>query len=416
MKGLLIVAVRDLDPPAGGAEMSLATLLKGVSVPGLLETANVDYVPCEGDPSIDDSESVEGWDVVIFQSDSRGDATDLTNDSNLTRNTLSIPVEDLLSGAAWRLRDSSGNPNHLLYRSHLKRANKKFTRYIGEEIVALVEEAKKRDQPIVGVTQLHWSAGAAKVFEMAKVPYLAFVRDELQSRNRDVYRSSLENAAVVCCAGEGLGLQVTENFSIKSLANIRLPVDFGGRFGSIESVIGSRSKGMEGRKDPDVPRISVVGVTPEKGFAFYQKLFPYLAKVWPEARVDIYGGGSYAEKLGGFENVTWHGHTPVSDVFSVCDIHMLTVESTGSWGRVINEAGLFGVPTVTIGIGSQPEAVGQGGCVVPSSGSLNEWVSALKKCYDERLELGELARQHCSIVDHRRSIAAFRSVLEQFKV
>ena len=30
----IIAALRDLDPPAGGAEMSLATLLKGVSIQG----------------------------------------------------------------------------------------------------------------------------------------------------------------------------------------------------------------------------------------------------------------------------------------------------------------------------------------------------------------------------------------------
>ena len=41
MVGLLIAAVRDLDPPAGGAEMSLATLLKGVCEPGPLPEAEV---------------------------------------------------------------------------------------------------------------------------------------------------------------------------------------------------------------------------------------------------------------------------------------------------------------------------------------------------------------------------------------
>jgi len=47
MSGLLIAAVRDLDPPAGGAEMSLATLLKGVGVPGPLADVAPEYVPLE---------------------------------------------------------------------------------------------------------------------------------------------------------------------------------------------------------------------------------------------------------------------------------------------------------------------------------------------------------------------------------
>ena len=45
-----------------------------------------------------------------------------------------------------------------------------------------------------------------------------------------------------------------------------------------------------------------------------------------------------------------HSQTPMD--------YILITETTGSWGRVINEAGVFGVPTVTCSIGSQPEAVG----------------------------------------------------------
>ncbi len=125
----------------------------------------------------------------------------------------------------------------------------------------------------------------------------------------------------------------------------------------------------------------------------------------------MYGGGAYAEALGDFENATWQGHTSVEDVFSNCDVHVLTVESTGSWGRVINEAGLFGVPSVTIDIGSQPEAVGDGGIVVAKDGSLDDWVSAIKDTYENREEYGMKAKAHADVVDHRRSIAMFRSAI-----
>ena len=53
MVGLLIAAVRDLDPPAGGAEMSLASLLKGVCEPGPLPEAEVLYLPSRETPHID---------------------------------------------------------------------------------------------------------------------------------------------------------------------------------------------------------------------------------------------------------------------------------------------------------------------------------------------------------------------------
>ena len=101
-------------------------------------------------------------------------------------------------------------------------------------------------------------------------------------------------------------------------------------------------------------------------------------------------------------------------MFSRCDVHLLTVASTGSWGRVINEAGLFKIPSVSVAIGSQPEAVGDGGIVVSSQATLDDWVLALRSVYDDRERLGELARRHAGIVDHRRSIAAFRSVIKEF--
>ena len=80
-------------------------------------------------------------------------------------------------------------------------------------------------------------------------------------------------------------------------------------------------------------------------------------------------------------------------------------------GRVINEAGLFGVPSVTIDIGSQPEAVGDGGIVVAKDGSLDDWVTAIKDTYENREEYGAKAKEHADVVAHRRSIAMFRSAI-----
>ena len=101
----------------------------------------------------------------------------------------------------------------------------------------------------------------------------------------------------------------------------------------------------------------------------------------------------------------------MSEVFSSCDLHLLTVRSTGSWGRVINEAGLFGVPSVSVDIGAQPEAVGNGGIIVPAHADLQAWCEALKHCYANRTELGHRAKEHAKVIDHRRSIAMFRSVI-----
>ena len=408
----ILAAVRDLDPPAGGAEMSLATLLKGVIRNGPYIENAPDYTPLE---AVEEEIEGNGWSVRVFQSSSRGDVTDLTKGSGLDRVVCDRPVEDLWSGLAWRLRSRrTGKQQSNLQGVHLSKANRGFAKWLTPLLAAEVEEAANNGDVLLGVTQLHWSAGAAKAFTDAGIPYLAFVRDELQFNHPRLYRNSLENAAAVCGAGQGLLKQIRRVFNIEYGAHVPLPVNYAERFGTEDEVSQRRLAGLTARverNDGGVPRIAVVGVTPEKGFEFYKRLLPHLQKEWVDAHVDVYGGGAYAESLGEFGNATWRGHTSVEDVFSNCDVHVLTVESTGSWGRVINEAGLFGVPSVTIGIGSQPEAVGDGGVVVPKDGSLDDWVAAIRDTYENREEYGAKAKEHADVVDHRRSIAMFRSAI-----
>ena len=408
----ILAALRDLDPPAGGAEMSLATLLKGVTRNGPYIENAPDYTPLESET--DDNEP-SGWSVKVFQSSRRGEITDLTRDSELDREVCNLPVEDLWSGLAWRLRSRRTGKQHSgLQRQHLSKSNRAFARWLAPLLAAEVEAATSSGDVLLGVTQLHWSAGAAKAFSDAGIPYLAFVRDELQFNHHKLYRDSLEGAASVCGAGQGLIKQIRGAFDIQYGAHVPLPVNYAERFGSAEDVSQKRLSGLTARvemNDGGVPRIAIVGVTPEKGYEFYKRLLPHLQDSWPDAQIDVYGGGSYAEALGEFNNATWRGHTSVEDVFSNCDVHVLTVESTGSWGRVINEAGLFGVPSVTIDIGSQPEAVGNGGIVVPRNGDLDDWVSAIKDTYENREEYGAKAKEHADVVDHRRSIAMLRSAI-----
>ena len=61
----LFAAVRDLDPPGGGAERSLAALLNGIAVPGpTLETAPT-FVPMS--PAADAPTHL-AWTVCAFAS------------------------------------------------------------------------------------------------------------------------------------------------------------------------------------------------------------------------------------------------------------------------------------------------------------------------------------------------------------
>ena len=84
-----------------------------------------------------------------------------------------------------------------------------------------------------------------------------------------------------------------------------------------------------------------MGVTPEKGLEAYERLFPHLHKHWPEAHFDIYGSGHYVERLGLQPNATTHGHVPIEQAFASTDVHVIIGETAGTWGRVINEAGVL---------------------------------------------------------------------------
>jgi glycosyltransferase involved in cell wall biosynthesis len=396
--------------------MSLATLLCGVAESGPLAADAPDYTPCVKSPVLDAEVNIPGWRVDAFQSGNRGLATNLTLGTKLHREVTSIPIESIWSGTAWRLRQRrSQRPNSTLQRIHLKRKNRKFKEWLRPKMAAAKSSADAAGKSIVGVTQLDWSAGAAAAFAEVGIPWLVFVRDELQFQYPDIYRDSLESAAAVCGAGHGLLAQIKSTFNLQHAEHIPLPVDFGGRFGSYERIEKTRAAGLAGRLssgDVDIPRIAIIGVTPEKGAMFYRKLLPALSEAWPEVRIGVYGSGSYAEALGVYDNTTWYGHSAVSEVFSSSDIHLLTVQSTGSWGRVINEAGLFGLPSVSIDIGSQAEAVGPGGIVVAADSPIETWIDALRNTYEKRGELGAAAQQHAAIIDHRRSIAMFRTLIE----
>tara|TARA_S200000501_G_scaffold80994_1_gene72959 strand:- start:1655 stop:2917 length:1263 start_codon:yes stop_codon:yes gene_type:complete len=404
----LAVAVRALDPPGGGAERSLSSLLTGISIEGEGFDSSAIYSPLHPTPSLT-SQMMQPWKVSTFYSKDGGEQTNLLTEDILT-SRIELTSESFFSGLAWRLRSRrSGHPNSFFLKKHLQKINLEFYHNVSSWLDTF------DILPTLGLTQLEWSAGAAQAFRERNIPYILFIRDDIPSRFPSIFRQAIEGAICVCTAGEGLGRQVASQFSMKMNVNIPLPIDYSSRFKSIENVEKIRKNGLQKREENNShlsPHFTIIGVTPEKGLRTYHRLFPYLLRKWPEAHFHIYGSGSYVEQLGHYSNTTLHGHVSVEHAFSETDVHVLIVESTGSWGRVINEAGLFSIPTVSCSIGSQPEAVGKGGIVLQDHHDLQSFEQALRDCWSDRHHLGRLANQHSGVTDHRRSIAIFRSLLE----
>ena len=82
----------------------------------------------------------------------------------------------------------------------------------------------------IGLTQLDWAPGAAEAFASRGIPYVMFVRDD-KFPPRGTISSSMEGAALVCAAGEGLLSDIESRFSIQQGHSVPLPIDFSRRFG-----------------------------------------------------------------------------------------------------------------------------------------------------------------------------------------
>ena len=404
----LAVAVRALDPPEGGAERSLAALVGGLLNPGPAygeSTVFLPFSPVEGM-----AETSDAWGVSVIQGAVNSNSEPIL-DKRVIKEVCGIETESILSGLAWRLRSkTTGYPNDSLRRIHLKRANAKFAKAVGRWL----DESPTK--PEMGLTQLSWSSGAAEAFSIRGVPYVLFIRDELPFRFPDVFSDAIEGAACVCAAGNGLGRQIQDSFKVSKIENVPLPIDYRSRFGDGEKVEAALRSGRLARADDgtsEVPRFAIIGIVPSTGLSTYKRLFPHLARNWPEATFDLYGSGLYINELAEHPNVTVRGFIPVEDIFSLCDVHVRIHERFGTWGRVTNEAGIFRVPTVSNSVGSQPEAVGRGGVVVNDHHNVEEFERALRKCWEERATLGEMAYEHSRVSDHRRSVSILRSILDR---
>lgn len=400
----LFAAVRDLDPPGGGAERSLAALLNGLAVSGpTLETAP-EYVPMT---VAGDTPTHPAWTVHAFASHDRGDPIGLL-EAGVQFTTTDLAIEGVWSKVAWGLRERKGarRRRKWAHDRHIARRTPQFASRVGAWLDGL------EDTDGIGLTQLEWAPGAAQAFRARNMPYVMFVRDDTVFRLEDRFRPVMEEAALVCAAGEGLLSDIRSRFSIRRGHSVPLPIDFEGRFGSMDKVNALRASEQAARGDGAPPVIGIMVVTPEKGLRMYHRLLPRLHERWPDAEVHIAGGSVYPQELARHPNARVLGHVDAATFFAQIDVHLILFETTGSWGRVIGEAGLFGVPSVTSDVGSQREALGEGGRLVQDGHDVDAVIDALRAVYDDRDAYGRLAREHTRMVDHRRSVAAFRSGLE----
>jgi glycosyltransferase involved in cell wall biosynthesis len=98
-------------------------------------------------------------------------------------------------------------------------------------------------------------------------------------------------------------------------------------------------------------------------------------------------------RLAPLPNVTL-GETTIrmSDVYSKTQLLLMPSQWEEGFGRVAIEAQANGVPVVASAIGGIPEAVGQGGVLLPSTSPPNEWAAAIERLLGDPATRDRLSR------------------------
>ncbi|HEY0836357.1 MAG TPA: glycosyltransferase [Azospirillum sp.] len=126
----------------------------------------------------------------------------------------------------------------------------------------------------------------------------------------------------------------------------------------------------------------------------------------------------YRERAAAAGNVDWRpGGSDMSAVFD--GVRLLLVPSVWeeSWGRIVSEAQVNGIPVLAARRGGLPEAVGPGGMLVDAQAPLDEWLRALDVlCGDDAAHaaLSAAALTHAARpeIDPERTVERLLDLLE----
>ena len=90
------------------------------------------------------------------------------------------------------------------------------------------------------------------------------------------------------------------------------------------------------------------------------------------------------EKISKLSNVTINRpRQEMKAIYAETRILLAPSQWPEAWGRVVTEAHVSGIPAIVSNQGGLPEAVGDGGIIIPYDAPIDEWASALSKLWDD---------------------------------
>ena len=85
-----------------------------------------------------------------------------------------------------------------------------------------------------------------------------------------------------------------------------------------------------------------------------------------------------------------------------------------TWGRVVAEAQVSGIPALASAVGGLPECVGDGGCLLPGPAPVEAWAALLRRCWQDEAFYAGLAAGALAMAERpeRQPAAAVARLLE----
>lgn len=114
-----------------------------------------------------------------------------------------------------------------------------------------------------------------------------------------------------------------------------------------------------------------------------------LVEAWVGADREV---GALKERAHSLRNVTWlPSQANMIDVYRRTRIILMPSLCQETWGRMITEAQVSGIPALVSSAGALPDTTGTGGLVVPIDAPSDSWVNALRAMWDDTARYDKLA-------------------------
>lgn len=376
----IIVSVKNFYPPIGGAEKSIELLIKK-----LAEKHTVDVI-CSGSENKDVMWS--GFPVHI-------------------RKVRKVPQPTSMPRVEWL---------NLFYETD------QWRKIFGLEL--------KKSKPELVITQLEFAPPTIEVAVKEDVPVILFIRSyehfcpigflrknpfmcnkkcwrciSILPKTQYIFIRKILNQHKM--AFENAYLVIANSIYVKRVAKIFYNTDVEVSYPLIN--LGDyKTKKKEGKY------LLLIGGSEHKGISILTKIAERMRNEQFMVIGKIYGKAE--EKIKSLDNVkSFLSVNNMQEIYSQTKLLLMPRLWPEPFGRVVIEAGINGIPTISSNIGGLPESVGRGGVLINNYWDVNEWVKEINRIMDDKAfydALSTNAEKHAKEFDSNKIYMDFKRIVK----